>query len=247
MTKHILTATVLLLSLFGYAAAQAQVDGSKDLPLDQNLVGLAEIGLIVKYGRSDALPEAKRAALLQMVTDRARDLLTKGEVRLFESNDEANLVGRPHLVVTLRLNKPTDTPPALQVETDLYQKVRLSRDPGKEFQLVTWNASNIGPEPTEEKLAALLDGQLNAFVKNYRAANASSPQPATATADLPPPIKNASLVRRPQSETFMSTWQSYTSQGWPISEEVVRKIMNSQLDKFIEAYKAANPKSSATN
>jgi hypothetical protein len=342
MTKHILTTIVLWLSMFAFAAAQPRGDG-KDMQWDQNLAGLGEIGLIVKYGQADGLPEAMQPAILQVLRDRARDLLRKGEVRLVESTDEAKMVGKPRLVVTVRLKKQTDLPPAVTVDTDLYRKVRLSRDPSKELELPIWNASNIGPEITERNLVSLLEGQLNAFVKTYQAVNAKSPQASVAEVPSPvkadahpmeglldigfwfsiafnrvegvppvdldpqvtnpelrrtleseaekklqragialrrirpdqmgqphfmmmlivneasvdkhtPPISVTStfwqtvrLARNPQTETFMPTWRSHKSEGWPITEEALRRLMNSQLDQFIEAYKTANPKSSASN
>jgi len=50
-----------------------------------------------------------------------------------------------------------------------------------------------------------------------------------------------SLVRDPQKETSAVTWESGPSESAPITEESVRKVLNSQLDEFIKAYSAANP------
>lgn len=42
--------------------------------------------------------------------------------------------------------------------------------------------------------------------------------------------------------TYISTWDALTVDDTTITEEIVRKILNSHLDQFIEAYKSANPK-----
>ncbi len=263
-----------------------------------------------------------RPAILQTLTERARDVLTKGEVRILDAADEASLRDRPRLVIALVLKKQTDNPPAVTVHADLYEKVRLSRDPAKELVLSTWNADNVAPEVTEKSLVSIVERQLHEFIKAYQSAKAKSPQPATTTIDLPTSVqenanslaglngigfllsipaqiqngefgRNAEeklrragivllrsgnegrdgpllivtlnesssdeisvsstlfqrvrLAHNPQIETFMPTWNSYTIQGGPITEETLRRIVNSQLDRFIEAYKAANPRSSASN
>lgn len=55
-------------------------------------------------------------------------------------------------------------------------------------------------------------------------------------------------VRDPKKDTYAVTWESQTANGGPINDEAVLQLVNSQLDEFIKAYKAANPKqSSAAN
>jgi len=41
---------------------------------------------------------------------------------------------------------------------------------------------------------------------------------------------------------YTQTWSLRVDDDTSITEEAVRKLVNSQLDQFIEAYKAANPK-----
>jgi len=47
----------------------------------------------------------------------------------------------------------------------------------------------------------------------------------------------------PKQFTYIPTWLLQTSDDSPITEEAIRKMLNSHLDQFIEAYKAANAKS----
>ena len=49
-------------------------------------------------------------------------------------------------------------------------------------------------------------------------------------------------VRDPQKDVYGVTWESKASDNGPISDEAVLQVMNSQLDEFIKAFIAANPK-----
>jgi len=330
MTKHILTTIVLCLSLSTYAAAQGNIDGFKEWNSRPALEGLGEIGLIVKYGQVDGLEASTQPAVLQMLRDRAKDLLTKGQVSLLESTDEADLAGRPRLVFTITVKKHSDTVLPLHIESKLFQRVRLWRDPSQELELATWSWGNEDPRADYDKLTSLFDVQLNAFVKEYQAAN---PKPRVENRTTKPPaqlkgkanalqglngidfvvglgfyggvderlqqlstplrdetenkFKQAGirLLRRPDAASagypllnvrimlnpqahsyahatevrtefmqrtsplqgskqnmYMSTWEILTVDDTSITEEVVRRILNSHLDQFIEAYKSANPK-----
>ncbi len=339
MTKHILTAIVLLLNLFTYDLAQRRGDAFNDARPDQTLEGLGQIGFIVKYGQADGLPEAMRPAMLQALKNRGTDLLTKGEVPLLKSTDEANMRGRPRLVVTVTLKKQNDIPPVVHIEMELYQTVRLSRDPAKELEVATWSTARVAPEITEKMLLSLLEDELHGFIRTYREVNGKTSKARTVKSlvrvkdvanplnglngiglmvsigfirleglppvDLGPRItqrmlegeaekklkhagiamlryeterpghplltlnitvgqpnfKNSPaigvvstfwqtvrLARNPQKETYTETWKSRASEGEPITEDAVFRVMNSQLDEFIKAYNAANPKvPSATN
>ena len=329
MTKQILTATILLLSLFSYIAAQSRTDGFKDANPRQTLENLGQIGLTVKYGQVDGLETAMQPAVLQKLRDRALNRLSQGKVPLLQATDEAAVVARPRLVFTVTLRKPTDPPPALGIDSKLFQRVRLWRDPAQEVELPTWSMSVVGPKVDSEMLLALFDKQLDAFVREYRAANpnpplveslATEPQlkdtvsalqgltgidlmvslrfiqfaeprfqaladplqreaenklkqagipllryaPETARAGYPllnvvvtldqngasyaPGIDVSSQfwqrvqpIREKQKYTYLPTWESHANDGPAITEETLRKIVNSQLDQFIEAYRRANP------
>jgi hypothetical protein len=49
-------------------------------------------------------------------------------------------------------------------------------------------------------------------------------------------------LRDPDRNTYAVTWESQGNDGPPITDAAVRAVINSQLDEFIKAYTAANPK-----
>ena len=329
---QILTSTILLLNLFSYTAAQSRTAGFKDANPRQTLEGLGQIGLSVKYGQVDGLEATMQSTILQKLRDRAANRLRQGEVPLMEAPDEADMVGKPRLVFTVTLKKQGDPPPALLIESKLFQQVRLWRDPSQEVELATWTMSSVGPNVDSEMMFALFDKPLDAFVREYRAAN---PKPlAIESRTTAPPrqfkdkanalhgltgidfivslgfiqfvnpriqalsdplqreaenkLKQAGIpllrtadetvragnpllsvvvtldqngasyapaidvrsqfwqrvqpIREPRKYTYVPTWESHANDGPAITEEALRKIVNNQLDQFIEAYKAANPK-----
>jgi hypothetical protein len=337
MTKQILTATILLLTLFSYTAAQSTTAGFKDANPKQTLEGLGQIGLTIKYGQVDGLEAKTQPTILQKLRDRAANRLKQGEVPLIEATDDADLVGRPRLVFTVTLKKQGDPPPALLIEGKLFQRVRLWRDQSQELELPTWTMSSVGPSIDSEMLFALFDKPLDAFVSEYRAANPKPLHIESRATDLlgqsskkikenalqgltginfnvslgfiqsvnprlqaladplqreaqnklkeagipllrfPSEIERAGYpllnvvvtldengvsyapaidvrsqlwqrvqpIRESQKYTYVPTWESHANDGPAITEEALRKIVNSQLDQFIEAYKAANPKISS--
>jgi hypothetical protein len=332
MTKQILTATILLLNLFSYTAAQSRTAGFNDANSKLTLEGLGQIGLSVKYGQIDGLEATMQPTILQKLRDRAANRLRQGEVPLMEATDDADMVGRPRLVFTVTLKKQGDPPPALLIESKLFQRMRLWRDPSQEMELPTWTMSSVGPNLDSEMMFALFDKPLDAFVREYRAANPNALSvesraidPAAQLKDkasalqglsgidftvslgfiqfvnprlqaLSDPLQRESQnrlkqagipllrfaseveragypllnvvvildengvsyapaidvrsqlwqrvqpIRELRKYTYLPTWESHASDGPAITEEALRKIVNSQLDQFIEAYKAANPK-----
>ena len=55
-------------------------------------------------------------------------------------------------------------------------------------------------------------------------------------------MQRVSPLQVSKQYTYISTWDVYTFDDATITEEIVRRILNSHLDQFIEAYKSANPK-----
>ena len=49
-------------------------------------------------------------------------------------------------------------------------------------------------------------------------------------------------VRDPRKDVYAVTWESRASDGGPITDDAVLHVMKSQLDEFIKAFLAANPK-----
>ncbi len=334
MTKQILTATTLLISLFSYTAAQSRTGGFNDSNPGLTLQGLGQIGLSVKYGQVDGLDASMQPTILQKLRDRATNRLRQAEIPLMEATDDADLVGRPRLVFTVTLKKHGDPPPALLIEGKLFQRVRLWRDQSQELELPTWTMSSVGPNVDSEMLFALFDKPLDAFVSEYRAANPNPLRIESRATDqlgqsskkikenalqgltgidftislgfiqsvnprlqaladplqreaenklkqagipllrFAPEIERAGYpllnmvvlldengasyapaidvrsqlwqrvqpIRELRKYTYLPTWESHANDGPAITEEALRKIVNSQLDQFIEAYKAANQK-----
>ena len=328
MTKYILTTIVLLLSLFTDTSAQYRTDGFKDWEPRKTLEGLREIELIVKYGQVDGLETTMRPTILRRLQDRARELLKQCEVPIVES-DETDNVARPRLVFTIALKKPTDPAPVAQIESKLFQRVRLWRAPSQEMELATWRMGGSGPQVEYEAVSSLLGRIADTFVREYRAANPSSRKVETRNLDSPPELKNGDAfqgltgidfmltprfiqvadehlkalsetiqceaeeklkqagipllhyakdtapagypllnvvitfsppnsyappievksqfwqrvlpVSDLRKQTYAVTWELQTD-GPAITDEALRRIVNSQVEQFIQTYKAANPK-----
>jgi hypothetical protein len=167
MTKQILTTTLLLLSLFSYTAAQNR-------SAKENLEGLREIGVVVKYGNVDGLGTEMQPTVLQMLQDRAKDGLKHAEIPVLQATEESELGGRPRLVFTITANKPSDHAPTIVVESSFYERVRLWRDDTKEMELGTWVATGAfgyASRVTTEMIFQAFDSQLGQFIKDYRDVN----------------------------------------------------------------------------
>jgi hypothetical protein len=182
MTKHILAISIVLLSLATHISAQNR--GPKEA-----LEGLQPIGLVVKYGNADGLDVATHSTTLQTLQDRANNRLRQAGIPLLQQTEDAGMVRRPRLVFTVTLNKHTETAPTIQVESRLYERVRLWRDAAKEMDLATWVQGGVGyaPKVTQEMLLEVFDGQLDEFINAYRAAN---PNPMSVESSTPnPPVQ----------------------------------------------------------
>src|ERR1051326_6445378 len=182
MRRSILAITILFLSLTTHVAAQNRSP-------EEALKGLSEIGLVVKFGKTNGLLEAMRPNTLQVLRERARILLSDADIPFRETTDEAELAGRPRLVFTITLNK--EVAPAIRVDSRVYERIRLWRDPAKEIDLATWVTGGIGePTATQQMLFNVFDRQVNEFVKAYRAVNPSHQQVESRTPDPPVQLKD---------------------------------------------------------
>lgn len=177
MTKRMIAASILLLSLFTLISAQNRGD-------EKTLAGLQSIGLVVQYGNADGLDAAEQPAILQKLQDRARKLLTEAEVPLLESTDG------PRVVFTVTVKK-TDTTLPVYVESSIHERVRLWRDEKKEVDLATWVMGGVGgPTVTQQLLLDVFDGQVKGFIKAYRAANPNRVQLENGSADQTAQLKD---------------------------------------------------------
>src|SRR6185503_8621221 len=97
MRQSILAITVLLLGL-------THISGQSRSPKDA-LEGLRDIGLVVKYSKTDGMVEVLRPNTLQVLHDRAKILLSDADIPVLQSTDEADMAGRPRLVFIVMLNR----------------------------------------------------------------------------------------------------------------------------------------------
>lgn len=161
MLKHALISVVLLLSLFICASAQNR-------SARETLEGLRDIQVLVRYAQVDGLEASMQPTILQMLQDRARDRLREAAVPLATGDN----VDRSRLVFTVTVNKNSDTAPAILVESKLYERVHLLRDPAKQMEVATWVQSGTGgPRVRNEILFDVFDEQLKVFIRDYREVN----------------------------------------------------------------------------
>ena len=80
----------------------------------------------------DGQEESWQSDLLQRLEDRARQRLWEAGIPLTQSKDDAGKTSRPRLVFTLNLHRTECAHPD-QVNSQVYQRVRLWRDSAKEL------------------------------------------------------------------------------------------------------------------
>ena len=181
--RHILAATVLLLTLNVLVSAQNR-------SAEEALAGLRNFDVIVQFAKADVLPAETQPILLEKLQDRAREKLKQAGLPLLDSTDHAEMAGRPRLVFTFTLNTEKHHDPAVQIESRVYETVLLRRDRTKEMDLATWAWHGIGgPSVTEKMVFDVLDSQVNGFIKAYKNANPESTAD-NRTPDPPRPVKD---------------------------------------------------------
>ena len=324
MNKKLLTILVLVLTLSAYTAGQNRSAG-------ETLEGLRDIGVVVKYGQVDGFSEAT-PMVLQKLQTRAEDRLSEAGVPILKGTNEADMANRSRLVLIITAKDYEGVWSSIDIESRLYERVRLLRDASKETELATWVYGGTGSaqRPSEDLLVRVFDSQLKYFIREYWDVN--STQSVVATPGLPSRVNDdanflegvnaiavsvrfrrsirPNPVQRPELEqklkeearskliqsgirvapnwaqptqppllyvfitlndrpisrsypppievesefwqevrhlrdlrkqTFAVTWEAENNNGGPITDDVVRQVMNEQLDEFIKAYKIANP------
>ena len=219
MAKHLLTATFLLLSLVSYTSAQNSSER-------ETLKGLREIGVSVEYTHVDAVEITMQPNVLQRLQSTATDQLTKAGVPLLKSTDAA---GHPRLVFEITANQDTDTAPAIVVQSKLYERVGLKRDVAKESDLATWVYDGVGgPRATEDMLFQVFDGQVEHFIKEYRAANATTRESViTETPQISPLYENANpFAGLKGTRVFVSFRPDATKPN----RDALRKVLQSEAE-----------------
>ena len=162
-----------------------------DIPVDakpganalQGLNGV-RVRTSVRFIQSGSQPynagvaQLKQQAFYQKIETEAENKLKEAGIALLRN--ETDQPGRPRLEVFITLGEPGLQVPAIEVGTNLWQEVQLVRDPAKRAYVSSWETddtvtfgkSNDGASViTEDAVLKLLDSQIDAFIKSYKAAN----------------------------------------------------------------------------
>ena len=167
MKRNLLVATLLLLASLPCVSAQQRDD-------ELSLQGLKGIRYAISWGTTDPIAGDKLAGWVKMLEDRADEKLKEAGIPLLKTTDQTEPAGNPMLVVHVKLQRPHASITLAEFETKFWQRVQLSRDPSKKVNAVTWETFALGgPEVTDQLLLALLNDQLERFIKAFRTANPS--------------------------------------------------------------------------
>jgi hypothetical protein len=162
----------LLIVVFSLASATFALGQAGHGGQENNLRGLKGIRLVVMFGRAGAIEKDEGAAILKTVEADATAKLQTAGIPLFRYADEMEAAGQPLLDVRLTLDKPNGHVYPLVTNVTLYQRVRLTRDSSIEADLATWSQSGIGaPVVTLEMIRQQVGGEIDQFIKDYRAVN----------------------------------------------------------------------------
>jgi hypothetical protein len=166
--KRIVLALTFLLATSGAASAQFA-------PSTENLRGLKGVRLVVMLAHyPHRLDEAQRPELLKMVEADAKAQLEKAGIPFSRSKyvDEIGKAGDPRLVITVPMDDPNSSM-SVATEVELFQKVRLSRDPSIETDAVTWTREGSvgGPGMRESRIRQQIAGLVDVFVQDYLSVN----------------------------------------------------------------------------
>ena len=167
MKRIVVTLTFMLATC---SAALAQF-----APTTENLRGLTGVRLMVMLGGyPHRLDEAQRPELLKMVEADATAKLQEAGIPVFRLADKRNdeKAGDPRLVITVPMDEPNSSM-SLATQVELFQKVRLSRDPSIETDAVTWSREGSvgGPGLRGPRIRQQIAGLIDLFIQNYLSVN----------------------------------------------------------------------------
>lgn len=163
MKKVLLVIACLLLSS-AYVAAQSRGP--------ETLRGLKGVRLVIMYGRADALDEAQRPVVLKLLEGDSRTKFKEAGIPLLQFAQEIEAAGSPQLIVYVTLDKPNGFVYPVVIESKLFQRARLTRDPAMEVDVETWESHGIGaPKLNVETIRSLLATEVDQFIKDFMAVN----------------------------------------------------------------------------
>jgi hypothetical protein len=163
MMRRIVAATILLLAVHTYVSAQVRDD-------EMSLQGVKGVHLDVSWTARRV--DAQSNARLKKLAGQAEAKLREAAIPLLRHTGEMEPAGNPRLTLRIKLNDLESSAAPILIESKFSQKVRLSRDPSKEMEVVTWENYGVGgPEITDDMMSRVLDSLLDMFIKAYRSVN----------------------------------------------------------------------------
>jgi hypothetical protein len=170
--KRIILLLAFLSLCSSVALAQAGHAGQEN-----SLRGLKGVRLVVMFARADALEEVERPPILKAVEGDAIAKLQKAGIPLLRYASEVEDAGSPQLMVYLTCDKLNGFVYPLVTNVKLRQRVRLTRDPSIESDLVTWEQFGIGvPTLTVEMIRSQVNSEIDQFISDYKAVNLTMAQ-----------------------------------------------------------------------
>lgn len=162
----------LLILVFSLVSATVALGQAGHAGQENNLRGLKGVRLVVMFGRAPAIEKTEGEAILKTVEADATGKLQNAGIPLLRYANEMEAAGHPLLDVRITLDQPNGHVYPLVTNVTLYQRVRLSRDSSIEADLATWAQSGIGaPTVTLEMIRRQVGGEIDQFIKDYRAVN----------------------------------------------------------------------------
>jgi len=147
--------------------------------------GLNSTGVFVAV-RPDMLFKGKPPVSQKFLQDAAETRLKDAGIKVIRYTNEAEEAGNARLYIWVKLTPPNmrSWDPPIGVESSFSQWVRLVRDPKRQSEAVTWKSQDSGPYAktdsgasviTDEAVLAVVNKQLDEFIKVFKTANAPRP------------------------------------------------------------------------
>ncbi|HKY28322.1 MAG TPA: hypothetical protein VJM12_10335 [Pyrinomonadaceae bacterium] len=172
--KKIIYSLAFALLVIGRAQGQMVLP-----PIDlDGLHGLSGVNVRVNFARDEVLGRDKRSALQKVLQDDVEARFIKAGVPLVRFAQEIESTpGSPRFQIEIVLDKPNGHVYPVVTQSNLFQKVRLSRDSSIELTVSTWGTYTVGNYDIGESamLKAQVGAEADQFIKDYLKQN---PKPA---------------------------------------------------------------------
>lgn len=169
---------ILSVLAFAVLSATAVFGQAGHAGQENNLRGLKGVRLVVMFARADAIDEAERPAILKLVEADSIAKFQKAGITMLRHANEVEDAGFPLLTVYITCDKPNGFVYPLVTNIKLHQRVRLTRDPSIEADLVTWEQYGVGaPKVTVEMIRSQVGTEIDLFIKDFKTVNLISANP----------------------------------------------------------------------